>query len=227
MPRLTSHDIMQMETLTRAAFMNSLSGFKSASLIGTTDLQGNTNLAIFSSVLHLGSNPPLIGFVNRPDSVNRHTLENILATQCYTINHINTDIYRQAHQTSARYPKEQSEFDATGLTVEYGAVTKAPYVRESHIKYALEFAEKHELRINGTILIIGRVVEVIIPENNLLAHGAIDVEKAETITISGLDTYHATRQLSRLTYAKPGQMPEDILFEDLPGERNGKNVDRK
>ncbi len=207
----TSNDIVQMESRQRAAFMNSLSGFKSASLIGSIDKNGTTNLAIFSSVVHLGSNPALIGFINRPDSTSRHTLENILETNCFTINHINEAIYKQAHQTSARYPKDTSEFDATGLTVEFGKLLQSPYVKESHIKYGLEFVEKHELKINGTILIIGKVVEIFLPENCLLPHGVIDIEKANTIAISGLDSYHTTRQLSRLTYAKTDKMSEDIL----------------
>jgi flavin reductase (DIM6/NTAB) family NADH-FMN oxidoreductase RutF len=207
----SGNDILQMETRIRAAFMNSLSGFKSASLIGSIDSKGNTNLAIFSSVIHLGSNPALIGFINRPDSTSRHTLENILETKCFTINHVNKEIYKKAHQTSARYAKEVSEFDATGLTTQFHTLLQAPYVKESHIKYGLEFAEKHELKINGTVLIIGRVLEVIIPDNCLLPHGAIDIEKAETITISGLDCYHTTDLLSRLTYAKPGILPEEII----------------
>lgn len=200
-----------MESKARAAFMNSLSGFKSASLIGTTDSQGNTNLAIFSSVVHLGSSPALIGFINRPDSTSRHTLDNIIETNCFTINHINSAIYRKAHQTAARYPKSISEFDATGLTTEFRSLIKAPYVKESNIKYGLEFVEKHELKINGTLLIIGKVVEIIIPENCLMPQGGIDIEKADTVTISGLDAYYSTHLLSRLSYAKPDKMTEDIV----------------
>ena len=207
----STDQILQMETRTRAAFINSLSGFKSASLIGTIDSKGNTNLAVFSSVIHLGSNPALIGFINRPDTTSRHTLENIMETNCFTINHINKTIYKEAHQTSARYSKTISEFKATGLTQEFSTLLQAPYVKESSIKYGLEFVEKHELKINGTILIIGKVIEVVIPENCLLSHGAIDIEKAETITISGLDTYHTTLKLSRLTYAKPEKVPEEII----------------
>jgi flavin reductase (DIM6/NTAB) family NADH-FMN oxidoreductase RutF len=206
----SSADILQMETRTRAAFMNSLSGFKSASLIGTIDDQGNTNLAVFSSVIHIGSNPALIGFINRPDSTSRHTLENILKTNCFTVNHINKDIYIKAHQTAARYPKDISEFDAAGLTPEFSDSLQAPYVKESHIKYGLEFAERHELKINGTVLVIGKVIEIIIPEHCLLPHGVIDIEKAETVAISGLDSYHSTNRLSRLTYAKPEKLPEKI-----------------
>lgn len=210
MTYFTSKDILEMETRFRAAFINSLSGFKSASLIGSVDKDGNTNLAIFSSVVHLGSSPALIGFINRPDSTSRHTLENISATNCFTINHINETIYKQAHQTSARYPKNISEFDATGLTAEFGKIVQAPYVTESHVKYGLEFVEKHELKINGTILVIGKVVEIFLPENCLLVHGAIAIEKAETITISGLDSYHTTRQLAQLSYAKPGKKVEEL-----------------
>lgn len=199
-----------MESRSRAAFVNSLSGFKSASLIGTTDAKGQTNLAVFNSVFHLGANPALVGFIIRPDSVGRHTLENILETESYTINHINKDIYMRAHQTSARYPKQVSEFEATGLTEEYTTQLKAPYVKESYIKYGLSLSEKHELKINNTILIIGKIEEIFIPEDCLLPHGGIDIEKAETVAISGLDGYHSTQLLSRLSYAKPDKLPQEL-----------------
>ena len=94
-------DLMGLEQRYRAAFVNSLSGFKSVALIGTKDANGQTNLAIFNSFVHIGANPPYIGFISRPDSVDRHTLSNIMETGYYTINHINESIFRQAHQTSA------------------------------------------------------------------------------------------------------------------------------
>jgi len=195
-----------MESRNRAAFINSLHGFKTASLIGTIDTKGKTNLAIFNSVFHLGANPALVGFISRPDSAERHTLDNILETEFFTINHVNKDTY----QTSARYPKDVSEFEATGLTEEYTDLIKAPYVKESHIKYGLSFAEKHELKINDTILIIGKIEEIMIPEDCLLSHGGIDIEKAETVAISGIDGYHSTKLLSRLSYAKTDKLPEEL-----------------
>ena len=203
-------DILDMESRKRAAFMNSLTGFKSASLIGTMDTSGNTNLAIFSSVVHLGSNPALIGFVNRPDTTERHTLENIQSTKQYTINHIHREIFLKGHQTSARYPKEVSEFEAVGLTPEFSTGFQAPFVKESRIKYGMEFVESHPLKINGTILVIGKVVSVSVPTVCVTEDGTIDVEKADTITISGLDGYHATQRLARLSYAKPDQSPREL-----------------
>jgi flavin reductase (DIM6/NTAB) family NADH-FMN oxidoreductase RutF len=208
--RFSSDEILQMETRYRAAFINSIIGFKSACLLGTTDKNGQTNLAIFSSVFHLGSNPALIGFINRPDSVDRHTLDNIMETGCYTINHIDKYIFKQAHQTAARYPKETSEFEATGLTPEYIEPIKAPFVKESPIKIGLEFAERHELAINGTILVIGKIIYVSLPENCLQEDGTVQIEQAGSVTISGLDTYHTTQKLARLSYAKTDKLPTEI-----------------
>jgi flavin reductase (DIM6/NTAB) family NADH-FMN oxidoreductase RutF len=123
--------ISALESRYRAALVNSLSGFKPANLVGTADRSGQTNLAIISSVVHLGSQPPLLALIIRPSPVERHTLENILDTGCYTINHISDGFIEAAHQTAARYPREQSEFGATGLSEAWIEGFAAPFVRGS------------------------------------------------------------------------------------------------
>ena len=201
--QLTYAEIMAMEQRKRAHLINSVGGFKSVCLIGTADKQGQTNLAIFSSVVHIGANPPLISFIMRPDSVERHTLANILETGVYTINHVNESIYQQAHQTSAKYPKEISEFDATGLSKEYKNEYQAPFVKESAVQLAVDFKERIDLTINGTILIIGEIRDLYFPEDCLQEDGYLDIEKAGTVSCTGLDSYHSTQRLQRLPYAKP------------------------
>jgi len=198
-----SPEISLMEQRYRATLINSLGGFKSVCLIATKNKNNQTNLAIFNSIVHIGANPPLIGFVIRPDSVERHTLTNILETGHYTINHINEKIYKQAHQTSARYPQEISEFTATGLTEDYKDEFFAPYVLESHIKLGIEFKEKIDFKINGTIFIIGEIKHIYLPENCLQQDGHVNLETAGTIACSGLDSYHSTTKLALLSYAKP------------------------
>ncbi|MBE0551780.1 MAG: flavin reductase [Ignavibacterium sp.] len=190
--------------------VNSLSGFKSANLIGTISPEGKTNLAIFSSVIHVGANPPLLGFLMRPVSVERHTYNNIKATDFFTINHINKKIFKQAHQTSASYEKNISEFDACGLTTEYSEIIKAPYVKESKIKIGLKYVEENEIKSNGTIFIVGEIVEIVLPNDVVAMDGYIDIEKAGTIAISGLDGYHDTKRIARLSYAKPGRDIEEF-----------------
>ena len=195
--------IEQLEKQERVHLINSLGGFKSVALVGTVDKNGNENLAIFSSFFHIGANPPLIGMIFRPSPPERDTLHNILETGCYTMNHINESIYKQAHQTSARYDTAISEFDATNLKSEYKNDFFAPFVSESNIQLGIAFKEKIEISANNTIMIIGEIIQIYIPENCLQKDGFIDLEKANTITCSGLDSYHKTIQLDRLSYAKP------------------------
>lgn len=200
---LSFDDIMTMEKQKRVHFINSLGGFKSVALIGTVDHVTNENVSVFSSLFHIGANPPLIGLIFRPSPPERDTMSNILATGFYTINHINEKIYRQAHQTSARYEAAVSEFELTGLTAEYKNNFFAPFVAESHVQMGVEFKEEIDLNINNTTLIIGEIKEVYVPDDCILEDGFIDLEKANTITCSGLDSYHKTVQLDRLSYAKP------------------------
>lgn len=212
MTHISSTQIADMEQRFRAAFINSLGGFKSVVLVGTVDGQGATNLAIFNSLFHIGANPPLCGLVFRPDTVERHTLANIENTGVYTINHLNEGIFKQAHQTSARYPKDQSEFEATRLTPVFLEGFQAPFVAESQVRFAVEMREKIMLGINGTILIIGQIVSVWLPEEVIQPDGFVDLEEAGTLTCSGLDSYHRTRRLARLSYPKPGMLPQEIAM---------------
>lgn len=208
---ITSKALNAMEKQIRVHLINSLGGFKSVSLVGTADQNGNSNLAIFSSFFHVGANPPLVGLIFRPSPPERDTLRNMIETGFYTINHINETIYEQAHQTSARYEKGISEFEITGLTTEYKNDFFAPFVAESKVQLGIEFKEKLEISINNTTLIIGEIVQIYVPENCMYDDGFIDLEKANTITCSGLDSYHKTIQLDRLSYAKPDKPLTSLL----------------
>ena len=207
---ISTQQLNQFESRYRAQLINSLSGFKSANLVGSIDATGQSNLSIVSSVFHIGATPPLVGMIFRPHSVPRHTLENILKTKSYTINQVSIDIYRQAHQTSARYARSSSEFCKTDLTEEYLEGTQAPFVKESKLKYSLNLREHQILKINNTELIIGEISSIIIEDSAIQKDGYVDIEALSTVAISGLDSYHATQRISRLSYAKP-----DIMVSNL------------
>ena len=199
--------IAALESRFRAALMNSLSGFKSANLIGTTNGDGINNLAIMSSAFHLGSHPPLLGLIVRPDSAERHTLRNIRASGVYSVNHVGLDMVEQAHQTAARYPADVSEFEATGLTPLWIEGFAAPLVADSSIRLGLELREEHTLEINGTHLVIGEVIHIDVPEAVVDADGAVDIGAAGTAALSGLDAYYEPRLHRRMEYAKPELPP--------------------
>ena len=203
----TTDNFDSWERFYRANFINSLTGYKSASLIGTINLKGVPNLAIFSSIVHLGANPALIGFINRPIQSSPHTLANIEATGAYTINHIHVSFIEKAHQTSARYDDNINEFEAVGLTPEYFDHSKVPFVKESIIKYSMTLEEIVPIKLNNTFLVIGKVKSVSLDPALISEDGFIHIEKANSIASNGLDAYYAPNLINRYQYAKPGIKP--------------------
>ncbi|MDZ7718449.1 MAG: flavin reductase [Balneolaceae bacterium] len=199
---ISKQDIKQMNEIYRLHFINSVTGFKSASLIGTKSRNGITNVAVFSSVTHLGSNPPLAGFFVKPGDDPPDTFNNILQTKSYTINHISSLQAKGAHQTSARYPSNRSEFSEVGFKEEYSGTVYAPYVSESSVKIGLEYQDHYKILINDTVLIVGEIVEIGVPDQFVEPDGHIDLNKAKTMTISGLDAYHKPEKPQRFGYAK-------------------------
>ncbi|WP_414828994.1 flavin reductase family protein [Alteromonas sp. H39] len=198
---ISAADIDAMEQRYRANFINSLSGFKAANVVGTRSAESE-NLAIISSVFHVGASPPLMGMLMRPHTVARDTLENLLSTKHYTINHVGTDWVDKAHQTSARYDAGVSEFAQCGLTPWYSARCNAPYVKESRLRIGLEYSQHFSLE-NDTVLVIGKINEVLVSGDAVQHDGYVDIEALGTACISGLDSYHKTHRLAQFTYAKP------------------------
>jgi len=211
---ITLDDILTMEKRLRATFINCLSGFKSGNLVGTIDSNGVYNLSIFNSIVHIGANPPYLGMISRPLTVPRHTYENLKATGYYTLNLIDKNIYQAAHQTSAKYDESVSEFEACGLTPEVFEPIHAPYVKESPVKFGMQYVEEHHIKANDTLLIIGKVLEIRLPEgvmeSALQADGFVDLANLDIIAITGLDAYYEATLLARLGYARPGEAPRII-----------------
>lgn len=202
MAEFTKEDIDKMHHLYRINLINSCTGYKSANLIGTKDKNGNSNVAVFSSITHMGSNPGLIGFFTRPTTVVRHTYENIKNTGFFTINHIHEDIVEDAHHTSAKYAKSVSEFDVTNLKEDYKSHFFAPFVKDCKIQIAMSFVEEYFIKANATILVIGKIEKLYVDDNVLEKDGFINLSKAKTATINGLDAYAVPSLQTRLDYQK-------------------------
>ncbi|PTM02890.1 MAG: flavin oxidoreductase, partial [Bacteroidetes bacterium] len=183
--------------------INSCSGYKSANLIGTKSKQGAENVAIFSSITHLGSNPAMLGFFLRPTTVIRNTYENIKSTGFYTINHIHQDILEDAHHTSAKYDQSISEFDVTQLESEYKNKHFAPFVVNSPLQLAMEFVEEYQIKANNTILVIGKINELYVDDSLIENDGFINLSKGNIAAINGLDGYTIPKLKTRFDYQRP------------------------
>ncbi len=201
---ISSFSIQSWERFYRANFINSLTGFKSLSLIGTVNAEGQTNLGVFSSIVHIGSDPALVGYINRPTKAAPHTLANIQATGVYTINHIHPAFLERAHQSSAKYPDQVSEFEEVGLTPEFIENSRAPFVKESRVKYALSLKEIIPITLNNTFLVIGEIQHVKLEDDILMRDGFLSLEKAASVCSNGTDAYYSTQLIDRYEYARPG-----------------------
>jgi len=200
---INKKEIEQFDQRYRTAFINSLAGFRQVVLVGTKSVDGINNLAIFNSLIHLGANPALFGLINRPDSVQRDTLQNILETKEYTLNYIRYSEYEKAHQTSARYDKNISEFEQVGFEELYYPFCKAPFVKDAIVKVAMKLEEIIPIPINGTILIVGSIIKVDIDATMVGTDGFVALSEADVLISQGLDAYFVSKPIGRLPYAKP------------------------
>lgn len=210
--QLSGDDIAALPRRYRAQLINCLPGFKPGVLVGSADQNGQTNLAIISSLFHVGASPPLLGMILRPnpEGVERHTLTNILATEQYTLNGFRSEHAARAHQTSARYPRDASEFDQCGFTPRYVDGCKAPFVDECPLQIGLRLREHQCLAINDTHLIIGEITHLALPDEVIREDGSVDLTAMGLAAVTGLDSYHRVDVAMRYGYAKPDKAPEPV-----------------
>lgn len=200
----------------RANLVNCLTGIKPALLIGTVDKSGRNNLALFSSVFHLGADPALIGFVQRPLTEFSHTYKNILSSGYFTFNHVPRQFAAAAHHTSAKFGDDESEFDHCGFTPVFTEGVLAPYVAESRIRLGLRFVREVAVPENGTRLMIGEAQEAWVDDSLLAQDGNILLEPDASCGAGGLETYYSLNMVGRFSYAKPDRVPVNTLERHAP-----------
>jgi flavin reductase (DIM6/NTAB) family NADH-FMN oxidoreductase RutF len=196
-------DIQNLDKIYKINLINSCSGFKSANLLGSISEEGISNVAVFSSVTHLGSKPPTLGFILRPTTVPRDTYKNIKDSGIFTINHIHEGIIEDAHHTSAKYPKEVSEFDMTDLEEEFKGAFKAPFVKGAPVQMSMKFIEEVYVPSNDVMLIVSQIQELYIDDALLQEDGLINLSKGNIAAINGLDTYAIPQFNKQLSYQRP------------------------
>ena len=199
-------DIHNLDKIYRINLINSCSGFKSANLLGTISTKGITNVAVFSSVTHLGSNPPTLGFILRPTTVPRNTHKNLKDVGYFTINHIWEEVIEDAHHTSAKYPDDVSEFDMTNFEPEFKGNFKAPFVKNAPVQMSMKFIEEIYVPSNDVMLVVAQIQELYVKDELLQNDGLINLSLGNVATINGLDAYAVPKFKKQLTYQRPKEI---------------------
>ena len=211
MRNFTKEDINEMDKIRRLNLVNSCTGYKSANLIVTKSASGISNAAIFSSVTHIGSNPPMISFITRPLSVRRDTYTNIKEVGFFTVNHIIESMIAASHHTSANYDEFTSEFDKTNLEEEYKEGIAIPFVKGSPVQLYCKYLNEYYIKENDTVHVIASIENLFFEENLLHKDYWLQLDKANVIAINGLDGYALPKLIDRLEYARPDVEAKSIL----------------
>jgi flavin reductase (DIM6/NTAB) family NADH-FMN oxidoreductase RutF len=211
MKEVTTADLSEMEKVKRLNLVNSCTGYKSANLIATQSLEGINNVAIFSSVTHLGSNPAMLGFIMRPTIVVRDTYKNIKETGYFTVNHVTAGIIGDAHHTSANYNPEESEFDKTKLSIEFKDSITTPFVKDCPVQLYCKYINEYHIKENGTVHIIASIEKIFYNENLEHQDGWLQLDKADVISLNGLDGYCLPKLVNRYEYARKNVATKSMI----------------
>jgi flavin reductase (DIM6/NTAB) family NADH-FMN oxidoreductase RutF len=203
MKHLSKEDFDDLQKFYRINLINSCTGYKSANLIGTISEDGIENVAVFSSITHLGSNPAMLGYILRPTTVPRNTYKNIKQTGVFTVNHIIKKIINDAHHTSAKYEENISEFDMTMLEQEYKEGCIAPFVKGSPVQLVCNYQNEYHIKENGTILVVASIEDLYFNKDLVDDSGFLRLDKGEVVTVNGCDGYALPSLIDRFEYQRP------------------------
>jgi flavin reductase (DIM6/NTAB) family NADH-FMN oxidoreductase RutF len=173
--------------------------------VSTVSREGIRNLAPFSFFTGVSANPPIVCFCpTRRDGGDsrKDTLRNIIATREFVVNVVSEEFAEQMNITSAEFPPEVDEFEASGLTPIPSDLVRPPRVAESHVHMecrlymALEFGE---LPLSGN-LVLGEVLRFHV-DDQYFDNYKIDPDKLKPIGRMGGAAY--TRTSDRFDMQRP------------------------
>ena len=193
-------NIKSIDKINRLNLINSIVGVKPVVLVGTTGHNQVNNLAIFSSLVHIGSNPPLLALNFRPvNNTKRHTYENIIQNKSFSINQIYEEMIDNAHLTSLKFPKEISEFENCNIEMEN--LSGVPFVKKSPLKMLMKFKEEIIVKSNNCRIIISEIKKIIINNDTYLDDNfEINYNKCKSVSVGSLNTYYSTQKIKSVPY---------------------------
>jgi len=211
MIQFTKADFQKLAKIPKINLLNGCTGYKSANLLVTKSKDNVTNVAIFSSITHLGSEPALLGFILRPTTVQRNTYQNIKENLYFTVNHVTAAMITDAHHTSASYDEFISEFDKTNLEEEYVDDIAIPFVKGSPVQLLCKYVNEYEIIENGTIHLIASIEQINVAENIVQKENWLRLDLENVVTVSGLDAYCLPKVIDRFDYARPNVPTKSML----------------
>ena len=192
-----AEDLQAMPKRQRTEFIQGLSGIKSLFAIITSD--GSTlNIAPFNSIVHISSNPARIGYISRPDNNHRHTLQNVIAHQSFSINSVREEDLEEIVTCSENLPSNHSEFEGKHIQPTIPGNHSIPALHHADVQIFCQYEEHITIPSSQGILVIGRIQEVIIRET--LYQGEHQEAWKELALSQGLEHFYIKGKHHKITY---------------------------
>lgn len=201
----------------RHAWLTPLIAPRPIALVSTRSAAGHGNLAPFSFFAMGGGNPQSVAFcpVADRDGNPKDTLRNIQETGEFVINVVSRSMAERVNQTSAPYPPEVDEFDATGFTRVASSVVRPPRVAESPAALECRVFQivPHGTGPSHSTWVIGEVLALHVDEAILGEDGLPDTTKVNPAARMGRQEWaHVTAEnmfvLPRPTSVPSGPPPQ-------------------
>ena len=192
MIKLSADAWSDWENTNRVHFFHSILGPRTAWLLGTQNTEDVNNLALFSSIVHLGSNPALMGIKFRPVHVRRDSYRNIKSNKLFSLNMVSNDIIEKAHLCSHSIPAQESEFDYAQLQTAFHDGLNVPFLKDAPLSLLMRYSEEYFIEANQTVLMVASIENVFIDQSIVDDAGYVLHEHADTALVSGLNKYYRT-----------------------------------
>ena len=155
--------------------------------VSTIAASGATNLAPFSYFNAISSEPPLVGIAisDRADDP-KDTLRNIRDTREFVVNIVSVPLLDAMVRTAGEWPRQVSEFGASGLTPMPSERVRPPYVAESPLQ--LECVLHREIPLGNSFLVEGEVVLARV-RDDVVSDGRVDPVRLAPVGRLGGELY--------------------------------------
>ena len=71
------------------------------------------------------------------------------------------------------------------------------------MKIGLKFVAEYPIALNGTILMVGEVLEILFEDDSFSQSQIIQLDQTKAVGVNGLETYYSVQKIEELPYAKP------------------------
>jgi len=104
-------------------------------------------------------------------------------------------------------------FAGAGTNEQYIDNFSAPFVAESNIKMGLKLKEVIDFKSNQSKLVIGEIEHIFIKQGYLESDNVVNLEKSNSVCVSGLNTYYLSKKLKKMTYARVNDLKQQEFYK--------------